>query len=238
MISPTRFAARLLWMALVSWAILLALPAHAQKPQNVTPGEMALLPEYCPDTQGFKYGDAYHNTSPRAAHWVGLMGQTFWHNHHYCWALIKKHRAMQAGLTDQQRNGLLGNAVADLEYVIRYATPDFPLLPEVQYRVGEYQLLLDNPAAARDAFEATVRLKPDYWPAYVAWAEALDRLRLRRDALHYLERGLRVSPNVPELRDAYRRMGGNPAAFVASLPAPETNAAASAASGAGSEPNR
>jgi tetratricopeptide (TPR) repeat protein len=223
-----RFLSRLAFYSLtLLWSFWVAPPAMAQRPVNVTAGELALLPEYCPDTQGFKYGDAYANTSPRAAYWVGLMGLTFWHHHHYCWALVKKHRAMQAGLTDQQRKGLLGNAVSDLEYVVRHATPNFPLLPEVHYRMGEYELLLDNPAAAKEAFEAAIQIKPTYWPAYVMWAEALDRLKLRREALLYLERGLRHTPNEPAMREAYQRMGGNPEAFAASLQAARPAPAAS-----------
>lgn len=225
-------------LRLACWllAALFVSPALAQKPQNVTAGEMALLPEYCPHTQGFTYGDATHNTSPRAAYWVGLMGPTFWHQHHYCWALLKKHRAMQAGVPEQLRRGGIGNAIDDLLYVVRYATPDFPLLPEVHYRIGEYQLLLDRPAAAKDAFETAVRIKPDYWPAYLMWAEALDRLRLRREALLYLERGLRHSPDEPALREAYRRMGGNLESLAARPRGPEPEPAAAAADPAAAAP--
>ncbi|MCG3188183.1 MAG: hypothetical protein LKCHEGNO_00076 [Burkholderiaceae bacterium] len=200
-------------------ALLWALAAHAQRPQNVTPAEMALLPSYCVDTQGFNYGDASWNTSPRASYWVARMGPTFWHQHHYCWALIKWRRALEPGLPPQVRNGRLGDAIGDLEYVVRNATPDFPLLPEVFYRIAEIQLLLDNQIAAKEALDDALRRKPDYWPAYLLWANTLAKAKLTREARAHLELGLRQSPRSPQLREAYRALGGDPGAFVAELPA-------------------
>ncbi len=50
---------------------------QASKPKNIEESEMKLAPAYCRDTQGFGYGDAYSNTSPRAGHWIGLMGNSF-----------------------------------------------------------------------------------------------------------------------------------------------------------------
>lgn len=225
-ISSRRFLlAHLLALAASLWAI----SAHAQRPQNVTPAEMALLPAYCVDTQGFNYGDATWNTSPRASYWVARMGPTFWHQHHYCWALIKWRRALEPGLSQQLRNGRLGDAIGDLEYVVRNATPDFPLLPEVFYRIGEIQLLLDNQVAAKEALDNAVRLKPDYWPAYLLWADALAKVKLTREAASHLELGLRRSPHSPQLRNAYRALGGDPDAFVATLPASGPEPAASSA---------
>ena len=71
------------------------------KPNDITETEMELLPRYCPDTMGFKYGDAYSNTSPRASYWVSLMGPSFWAMHHYCWALISINRSQRAGISVQ-----------------------------------------------------------------------------------------------------------------------------------------
>jgi len=211
-------------------ALMSAFSVHAQKPENVTPAEMALLPDYCVDVQGFKYGDASWNTSPRASYWVARMGPTFWHLHHYCWALIKKHRAMEPGVPLQVRNGRISNAIGDLEYVARNAAPGFPLLPEVFYRIGEFQLLIDNQTAAKEALDNAVRIKPDYWPAYLLWSDELVKVKLTREAAAHLELGLRQSPNSPQLRKAYRALGGDPVAFVAALPARAPDADASSPS--------
>jgi tetratricopeptide (TPR) repeat protein len=196
--------------------------AFAQKPPNVTPGEMALLPEYCPDTQGFKYGDAYFNTSPRAKHWVGLMGPS-------CWGLIKMRRATAAGVPKVLRDGGLKAAIGDYEYVLYHSTPDFVMLPEVYLRIGEAQLLLNDYGAASDAFAQARSKKPGYWPAYVQWAEVLVKIGKKQEALALIEECLRLTPSEPALRAPYERMGGKLDAFLRTLPAP-TGPASSAAS--------
>lgn len=195
------------------------------KPQNVTAGEMALLPEYCPDTQGFQYGDQHYNTSPRAAYWVGLMGKSFWAHHHYCWALIYINRAKAAGLRPQEREALYRWAINDYRYVVQHSTPDFVLLPEVWTRMGEAYVLLGANGSALEAFGAARRIKPDYWPPYVRWAEVLARLGKRTEALAHLEEGLERMPTERALIEAYERLGGNHARFARS-----PRAAASAAS--------
>lgn len=211
-----RYACRWL-LALVSLTACTC--ACAQKPPNITPGEIALLPEYCPDTQGFKYGDVYFNTSPRAKYWVGLMGPSFWAHHHYCWGLIKMRRATAAGVAPVLREGGLKAAIADYEYVINNSTPDFIMLPEVYLRMGEAYLLLNDYGAASDAYAHARRKKPGYWPAYVQWAEVLVKVGKKQEALSLLEECLRLTPSEPALRAPYQRMGGNPDAFLRTLPA-------------------
>jgi hypothetical protein len=83
----------------------------ANKPANITPAEMALLPSYCRDTQGFGYGDAYYNTSPNAPKWVAMMGKDFWHMHHYCWALINIRRSERASLSENEKLALRKSAL-------------------------------------------------------------------------------------------------------------------------------
>jgi tetratricopeptide (TPR) repeat protein len=181
------------------------------KPENVTEGELALTPPYCPDTIGFKYGDAYHNTSPRAGHWVGMMGKNFWHMHHYCWALINIRRSQAAGVQPTTRRYLLENAIADCTYVLQNSTPDFILLPEIYTRIGETHLMLANPAPAYEAFAQARSIKPDYWPAYQRWAEVLIKSGQKAEAKKLVAEGLRHAPDAKPLLDQYRQLGGNPA---------------------------
>lgn len=184
-------------------------PSFAQRPPDVTPGELALLPEYCPDTQGFNYGDATFNTSPRAAHWVRLMGPTFWHHHHYCWGLIKMQRARRPGLRPELRAGGFADAIGDFDYVIRHATPNFVLLPEVYFRMGEAYTEMGNDGLALQAFDGAVKAKPDYWPAYVSASAIYERLGLKDQARARIAAGLSVTPADPTLRQHYTRLGGN-----------------------------
>jgi hypothetical protein len=195
----------------VSLILAAAAITAVAKPENVTDGELALTPPYCPDTQGFKYGDAYSNTSPRAAHWVGLMGKSFWALHHYCWALINLHRSQMAGVSPMIRRGMLESVINDYNYVVTNSTPDFVLLPEIHTRIGEAQLLLGNPGAAFDSFVKARTIKPDYWPPYQRWADVLIKTGRKGDAKKLVAEGLRYSPDAKPLLDQYRQLGGDPA---------------------------
>lgn len=217
-----------------------AVAVAVAKPENVTDGELALTPAYCPDTMGFKYGDAYSNTSPRAAHWVGLMGKSFWALHHYCWALINLHRAQAAGVPANAKRGALESVVGDYMYVVKNSTPNFVLLPEIYTRIGEAQLMLGNVGGAYDAFAQARALKPDYWPAYLRWAEVLIKSKQKAEAKALIAEGLSHAPNAKPLLDQYRLLGGNPAEIhpIAKAPQPAGSGdAASPAASSASEPN-
>ncbi len=184
--------------------------AVANKPANVTDGEVALLPSYCPDTMGFKYGDATYNTSPRAAYWVSLMGPGFWAVHHYCWALANLRRAKGIPSRSPLRVGTLEGVRADYIYVFENTRPDFVLLPEIYTRMGEVELLLGNVGGALVAYAKARQLKPDYWPAYSEWAEFLIKANQKVAAKQLIESGLSFAPDSKALADLYRSLGGNP----------------------------
>ena len=187
--------------------------AQASKPLNVNDGEMALIPPYCPHTMGFKYGDAYSDTSPKAKYWVGVMGPNFWNMHHHCWALIKLRRAVGAK-TAGERRALRESAVADILYSIRGGGPNFVLLPELLVILGGAYILLSNVSAAYDAFEQSRQLKPDYWPAYSDWAEVLIKAGQRSQAKALVKTGLENAPESKVLQDQYKLLGGNLADIV------------------------
>jgi len=194
----------------------LAGTAAAGKPDDIAESEMKLLPAYCVDTMGFSYGDAYTNTSPRAGHWVGLMGKSFWAMHHYCWALINLNRSRRAGISAQTRRGLWESVRGDYGYVLKNATPDFIMLPEIYTRIGEVELLLGRPEKAGEAFGRARQLKPDYWPAYSHWAEFLMKIGRRPEAMKIVISGLENAPGAKVLLEQYRVLGGK----TADLPKP------------------
>jgi len=191
--------------------LLLCTSAFAGKPENITEAEMALLPQYCPDTFGFKYGDAYFNTSPNAPEWVGLMGKSFWAMHHYCWALINLGRAQKPSMSAMQRQATREYAISDMQYVIENSTPDFIMLPEIFTKKGEVLLTLKRPLEARDAFAKARELKPDYWPPYFQWGGYLMRAGQKNEAREVVEAGLSFAPQSKALRGLLVELGGNPA---------------------------
>ena len=220
------------WRALVGLALVTPSMAFALQPQNWTDGELALTPEYCTDTMGFKYGDAYStNTSPRAASWVALMGKGFWSMHHYCWGLINLRRTLAtAGRPELRRGNLLG-VLGDYQYVINYVPPNFVLLPEIYTKVGDVHVLLSDFSAAFDAYKHARNLKPDYWPAYTQWADVLIKSGQKEEAKGLLRVGLQYTPGTPALVDRYRALGGNPSeveSVVPVVPVPENKDAETA----------
>lgn len=175
---------------------------------DVSESELRLLPRYCPDTMGFTiYGDST-SALPRAKYWVSLMGPSFWHMHHYCAAQISLLRAKRASTSRTQRNALLLNAQDNFQYVIKNATPDFIMLPEIHTRRGETLLLLGKSKEAGEEFASARKIKPDYWPAYSRWAEYLMKNGQRAEALRLVSEGLRYAPDAKVLLEQYRLLGG------------------------------
>lgn len=205
-------------LAIFAWvtvAVTLLLSAAGAQAFPASETEMALIPNYCKDTQGFGYGDATSNPSPRSGHWVSLMGKTFWHMHHYCAGLIKRNRAMKAGMRVEERKHLLSSAIQEYEYILNNnKDPDFILLPEVYTRIGEASILIANPMAAEKAFEKARQIKADYWPAYSHWAEYLIQNGKKAEAKQLVKSGLEQTPNAKVLIEQYRLLGGKPSDIV------------------------
>jgi hypothetical protein len=188
-------------------------------PANITDGELALLPPYCQDVQAIRYGNAVDNPSPRADHWVGVMGKYFWHMHHYCWGLVHIRRSQAVGLDATSRRGMISAAIGDYVYVIDNSPRDFVMAPEIRLRIGEAQLMLGQVWPAQEAFKAARDIKPDYWPAYTRWIDVLVRSNQKGEAKTLAAEGLRYSPQAKELIDRYRKLGGDPSTIVPVVPA-------------------
>lgn len=188
-----------------------SLHALALKPKDITLEERALLPKYCADTMGFdKYGDAFSNTSPNAKKWVAMMGNGFWHMHHYCWARVNFSRAMRVNFPREHRQAKLKDARGDFHYVVNNAGPDFILLPEIFTWIGRVSIAMKEPREAEIAFLKARELKPDYWPPYFHHGEFLLTQGKKAEALEIVKAGLQQAPNTKSLLLLYRDLGGKP----------------------------
>lgn len=181
-------------------------PAWANAPQNITAGELARLPEYCPDAQLFETRGMPDAPTPRQRRWVGLMGSGFWAVHHYCWAVLYLHRSDYPGVTPQQREHMLRTAISDSVYVLNNSQPGFPLLPEILTRIGQFNQRLGLPIQALEHFDKAREVKPDYWPAYVGLAEVNQSIGKRQAAIDVLNEGLKLMPAEPRLVAALEQM--------------------------------
>jgi hypothetical protein len=210
---------------ILCFALLLPTSATAGKPDEWTDAEVNMAAPYCIDTMGFRYGDAYHNTSPRASHWVSIMGKSFWAMHHYCWALVNLNRAQRASMPSSQRRALRESAVNDMRYVIHNSNPDFIMLPEVFTTLGNTYLLLRNERFAEKAFKSAIAARADYWPPYARWAEHLIiRGNSREEARTVVRDGLTHAPGSKTLLALWKELGGGPLPTPVEKPAPPAEA--------------
>ena len=205
------FALRIVRHAALAAGLAAAVHVATAQPANMTHGEVALTHPVCQDAQGMPAGWVQHfRHSPRAPYWESVMGKTFWGVHHFCWALIHLQRAARAGISKQERDHMIRVAISDFYYVIHEAKRNnedqFVLLPELYYRAGEAYVLLQEFAPAIAEFERSRQAKADYWPAYMAQAQVHARLGMRSQARELLEAGLKLMPDEPNLREAYRKL--------------------------------
>lgn len=176
--------------------------------------DWALLPAWCVDTQDGPFGSPSfsgvgsvgQNKSPRSERWTGLFGADFWHMHHYCRGLYAERRALRPAIPAPERVEALNRALGEYFYVINNCRPTMPLMPEVHYRAGVLYLRKGDRALAGDAFASSRRIKPDYWPAYVRWADELIALRLFDQADTLIREGLGAMPDGTELLQAQQRL--------------------------------
>lgn len=203
-------------------ALGLALAGHqlavANAPENVTPGEVARLPEFCPDTFSFTRQWAKEAPTPRQAYWQSLVGTTFWAMHHYCWGLIAAHRSMAAGVTPAQKEHLLHTAIRDLQYVVNEAPPNWILLPELHTRIGDFFEQRGRYVEAMENQQRSMSLKPDYWPPYVALIRMHVKWGKRQQSEQVLIDGLTRMPGQPQIMAAAKRAGIPIPAKLATIP--------------------
>lgn len=196
-------------IAALSFALLLTIPSGASaQVENITRGELALLPEVCMDVQAIPLTgwSQHYRESPRSGYWVSRLGKAFWGMHHYCWALLHLQRAKQIGMPPQHKAHMIRTAIADFIYVIQNSDAKFVLMPELYYRIGMAHVQLQEPVNAMEAFEQSKAAKNDYWPAYVGLADVQASIGRRAEAIAILDEGLKLLPDEPNLLAARKRI--------------------------------
>lgn len=196
----------------------------------------AQLPPYCAESE---LSPSYQRFGARWQYWTNLMGPSFNRIHHYCRGLMHLMRAKRTPEGQQSRSIVLKLAISEFDFILKGSDAwngGFPLLPEMLVRKGEAAALLQDWGTAYSAYLDARKVKPDYWPAYSAWAEVLIRIGKREEARSLLQEGLKFSPNSDALRKLFLQVGGQledipePAAVPASAPASAQGPAAAAAS--------
>ena len=171
------------------------------------PREMALLPQYCKYTFYFREKVPGGNDTSAMEGWIGVLGPTFHHIHHYCFGLMKTNRAVLLARSEQVRAGYLTDSLHEFDYVLERAAPDFVLLPEILTKKGENLVRMNKGPLATIEFERAVEIKPDYWLAYAQLSDYYKGVGMKQEARDALNRGLATAPGTPALTRRLAELG-------------------------------
>ena len=185
-------------------AALFAVPA-AQAAWAPTAAEMAALPAYC--------GARFNEGSEAFKTWRSTMGGDFIHIHHYCAGLNFLNRSYGMSST-KDRQGTLGGAVREFDYVLTHASPEFYLRAEILMNRGVALSLLKKPGEAIANLNQAIEKNPELPRAWMTLADMYDAQKQRTKALETVTEGLRHNPGTRSLQRRYTELGGK-------LPYPE-----------------
>jgi tetratricopeptide (TPR) repeat protein len=176
---------------------LISFYLHAQG--SYDPKEVAMLPAYCKHTNVFRRHVPGGNNQAEVERLTRLMGVSFIHLHHYCWGLMATNRANLARTPTERVRGL-NHSISEFDYVIRNASPDFILLPEILTRKGQNLVALKKGPLAIVELQRAIDLKPDYWPPYATLSDYYKETGDHENARLWLQRGLAAVPDSQALK--------------------------------------
>ena len=175
------------------------IPGYPLQIQAYDAREVAPLPVYCKYTQDFTRRLPEGDNAAERSRWYQIQGPIFHAMHHYCWGLMYARRATLV-TNSQGRRHYLENSINEFDYVIERAPEDFVLLPEILTKKGESLLRLGRGPAAATELTRAMKLKPDYWPPYVALSDFYKEVGNVAQARELLQAGLAHSPNSKPLQ--------------------------------------
>jgi hypothetical protein len=161
------------------------------------PRDFPMLPAYCKDTLIF--ADVVPGGGKDVEHWYAVMGPTFRHMHHYCYALVETNRATFFTRNRKDRAKYLYSSLNEMDYVIRRAPTSFILLPEILTKKGENLIRLGEVSRGTQELLRAIEVKPDYWPPYAYISDHYKEIGELAAAREWLVKGLSVSPNTKAL---------------------------------------
>lgn len=185
---------------------LSAATAGAVPWDKFTDAEIAALPPYCTAKMSGSFDK----------HWLNTLGSIYNHVHHYCGTLGFASRYYKSH-SPQDRRFFLQEIDNNLNYMITHGDPSATLMPEIYFTKGKFLILGGKDAEGVKAFFQAIQLKPDYPDPYAGIADFYARMGNNKDALKFLQDGLRQKPTSRQLARRYKELGGK-------LPLPEVPA--------------
>lgn len=170
---------------------------------KITIDERPFLPVWCNHVQGFE-------SDPRTIQFMNRVGKENWiHLHHYCYGLVQIFRSHRIGITLEQRQFHLGQAVNEINYVLKNASTRFVWRPELFTKRGLAFLLKQDYRNAENSFEDAIKENAKYWPPYGYLADLYLEQGKTDKARSILETGLKVAPNAQGLKNRMVKLEKN-----------------------------
>lgn len=111
---------------------------QATLPYAISPAELQLLPEGCKA----KLDTAQRDNKALQNQWANRVGPDTWrHLHHYCHGLKFMNRA-NVTFDKTDKRFYLQSAIGEFEYVITHVPSNSPILPEVNGKKKEAEMML------------------------------------------------------------------------------------------------
>ena len=183
--------------AAVLLLVLMSPQAGAIGTFNPSEAELALLPSYCVPRAHPWGNDTSH---PEVRRWRSVFGDNYSHMHHYCQGLLHLLRGNLKPLDSHQAYINYKKAVGNLEYMESRASSDFNLMPELYLKKAQALSRMDQPREAVGAFRRSIKLKPDYVPAYAALSDFHLVQGRPEQARKVLREGLNAVPDAGSLQ--------------------------------------
>lgn len=157
---------------------------------NPTEAELALLPPYCL-SRAYQWGTDH----PEVRRWRAVFGEDYIHMHHYCQGLLYLMRGDISPLDSHEAHFNYKKAVGNLEYMEDRASPGFSLMPELYLKKGQALSRMGESREAVAAFRKSIKLKPDYVPAYAVFSDFFLMRGQNGKARQVLREGLSAVPD-------------------------------------------
>lgn len=212
----TMWLVGLLWMAGIQTAQA-QVEVRSDRPSAT---EMQQLPPYC----AVRFTEARDSAEWKA--WNDQFGPNFNDMHHYCAGLNFLNRYYR--VSPFEKSGMLQGAKRNFEYMMKGASPEFPLRGDIYLQHGITMHLMGQPGLAIKDLQQAIEINPKLAKAYLELISLYKNNKQSKQAMDIAVSGLKQVPDSKALQRNYLELGGKqpfPEPVAAVVEPPAVNAA-------------
>lgn len=161
--------------------VLIPVSGFSQRSDSFTDEDFALYPGFC-------RAKLTEEPKEEVERWKRQLGNdNFLHMHHYCFGLRAMTLAYSNYSNKKRRREYAMDVIRNMNYILSHTRKDFFMRSEALVNLGRGYQLHDDKEAAKKAFQAALKLKPDAVDAWVALSDMFYDNGQRDEALKVLE---------------------------------------------------